>query len=145
MCVIEEVQLIGMLNFVEVGVVYLHMRKQLAMVGIVRRLRVPAVLQHLLDTHTVVIVLEGERLPFAGHLLELSADCPLVRPTTIVQRVADCVVRDRSAIVRSQFVFSAAVAIGVRNRLNRGTQRTSGASVLRLAGDAAAVVVGALE
>ena len=56
-----------------------------------------------------------------------------------------CIIRDRSAVARSQFVFSAAVAIGIRNGLNRGTQRTSGVSILRLAGDAAAVVVGILE
>ena len=47
--------------------------------------------------------------------------------------------------MRSQFAFSAVVAIGVRNSLNHGTQRTSGVSILRLAGDAAAVVVGILE
>ncbi len=67
--IVEEMELIGMLNFVEVSVVNLHMRKQLAMVGIVRRLRIPAVLQHLLNAHTIVVVLEGERLPVAGHLL----------------------------------------------------------------------------
>ena len=47
--------------------------------------------------------------------------------------------------MRSQLVFSVAVAIGVRNGLNRGTQRAGGVSILRLAGDAAAVVVGILE
>ena len=46
-------------------------------------------LQHLLNAHTVVVVLEGERLSLVGHFLQLSADCPLVRPTTIIQRIAD--------------------------------------------------------
>ena len=43
--------------------------------------------------------------------------------------------------MRSQFAFSAVVAIGVRNSLNHGTQRTSGVSILRLAGDVPAAIV----
>ena len=67
--IVKEVQLVSMLNFVKVGVVNLHVRKQLAMISIVRRLRIPAMLQHLLNAHTVVVVLEGERLSVSGHLL----------------------------------------------------------------------------
>ena len=87
--IVEEVQLVDVTNFVEVGVVNLHVRKQLAMIGVIRGFRIPAVLQHLLDAHTVVVVLEGERLPFAGHLLQLTTDCPFVRPDAIIQRIAD--------------------------------------------------------
>ena len=143
--VVEEVQLIGMLNFIEVGVVYFHVRQQLSVVGVVRGFWVPVMLQYLLDSHTVVIVLEVQRPIFSNHLLQLAACRPGERPRAVVQRILDCVIGNGSASVRSQFVFSAAVAIGVRNSLNRGTQRTSGVSILRLAGDAAAVVVGALE
>ena len=56
-----------------------------------------------------------------------------------------CIVRDRGTIVRSQLVLPVAVAIGVRNGLNRGTQRAGGVSILHLGSDAAAVVVGILE
>ena len=59
------------------------------MVGVVRRLRIPTMLQHLLNAHTVVVVLEGERLSFAGHFLELATNRPFIRPTTIIQRIAD--------------------------------------------------------
>ena len=87
--IVEEVQLVSMLNFIEVSVRYFHMRHQLAVVGVIRRFRIPTVLEYLLDTHTVVVVLEGERLPFAGHLLQLTTDCPFVRPDAIIQRIAD--------------------------------------------------------
>ena len=75
------------------------------MVSIIRRFGIPAVLQHFPDAHTVVVVLERQRLSFSGHLLELSADCPFVRPASIVQRIADRIIRDRSAIVCGQFVL----------------------------------------
>ena len=111
------------------------------MVGVVRRLRIPTMLQHLLNAHTVVVVLEGERLSFAGHLLELSANCPLIRPTAIVQRIADCIIGNGSAVVRGQLVLPVAVVIGVRNRLNRSSQRASGVSILRLAENIPAAIV----
>lgn len=56
-----------------------------------------------------------------------------------------CVIRNGSAVINSQLILPVAVAIGIRNGLNRGTQRAGGVSILRLAGDAAAVVVGILE
>ena len=87
--IVEEVEFVGMLNFIEIGVVYIHMRKQLAVVGVIRRFGIPTVLEHLLNAHTVVVVFEGERLSVSGHLLELSSDCPFVRPATIIQRIAD--------------------------------------------------------
>ena len=87
--VVEEMEHIGMLNFVEVSVRYFHMRHQLAVIGVIRRFGVPAMLQHLLNTHTVVVVLEGEGLSFAGHFLELATNRPFIRPTTIIQRIAD--------------------------------------------------------
>ena len=130
-----------MLDFVEIGVVNRHVRKQLAMVSAVRGFRIPAVLQHLLDTHTVVVVLEGERLPFAGHLLELSADCPFIRPTAIVQRVADCIVGNGGAVVRRQLILPIRIAVSIRNRLNSRADSAGGIGVAYLAGDVSAVIV----
>ena len=105
LCVVEEVQLIDVTNLIEIGIRYFHMRQQLAMLGVIRRFRIPTVLEYFLDAHTVVIVLEDERLPFAGHLLEPSANCPLVRPTTIIERIADCVIRNSGSVVRRQIVL----------------------------------------
>ena len=122
-----------------------HMSNQFAMKKVIGRSRYAIFRDDLLRAQSVEIVFEFDFLVGFAHLLDLSAGCPFIRPSAIVQRIADCVVGNGSAIARSQFVFSAAVAIGVRNRLNRGTQRTSGVSILRLAGDAAAVVVGILE
>lgn len=65
------------------------MRQQLAVVGVVRGFRILTVLQHLLNTHAIVVILEGERLPFAGHLLELATNRPFIRPTAIIQWIAD--------------------------------------------------------
>ena len=98
-------------------------------------------LQHLLNAHTVVIVLEGERLSVAGHLLELSADCPLIRPTAIVQRIANCAVGDGSAVVRRQLILPIAVTVSIRNRLNSRAQRTDGIGVAYLVGDVSATII----
>ena len=139
--IVEEMQLISMLNLIEVGVVYLHVRKQLAMVSVVRSFGIPAVLEYLLDTHTVVVALEGEGLSFAGHFLELSAGCPFVRPTTIVERIADYIVRNSSAVVRRQLIFPIRITIGVRNGLNRSTKCSGSVGVFHLASDVAATIV----
>ena len=81
------------------------MRQQLAVIGVIRRLGIPAVLMYFLNAHTVVVVLEGEGLSVAGHLLELSADCPFVSPAAIVQRIADCVVGNSGSVIRRQSVL----------------------------------------
>ena len=70
--IVEKVQLVGMLNFIEVSVCDLHVRQQLAVIGVIRGFGIPTVLEHLLNAHTVVVVLEGERLSVAGHFLELA-------------------------------------------------------------------------
>ena len=139
--IVEEMQFVLLGNLIPVGVIHRHVGKQLAMVGVVRRLRIPAVLQHLLDAHTVVVVLEGERLSFAGHLLKLATDCPFIRPATIIQRIADCVIRDRSTIVRGQFVLPVRITVSIRNRLNSRADSTGGIGVAYLAGDVSATIV----
>ena len=111
------------------------------MIGVVRRLRIPAVLQHFLDTHTVVVVLEGQGLSVAGHFPKLSANRPFVSPTTIIQRIADCIIRNSSAVVCGQFVLPIRIAVGIRNRLNCSAQRACGVSVLHLGSDVSAAIV----
>ena len=94
-----------MRRFGGVTAVYRHVCKQLAAQIVVCRFGMRACLHDLLDAHTVVVVLEGERLSFAGHLFELSADCPFVRPDAIIQRIADCVVGNSGSVVRRQIVL----------------------------------------
>ena len=94
-----------MLNFIEVSVCDLHVRKQLAMISIVRRLRIPAMLQYLLDTHTVVVVFEGQRLSVAGHLLELATCRPGKCPCAIIGRIANRIVGNGLAVVGGELVL----------------------------------------
>ena len=117
------------------------MRKQLAMVGVVRGFGVPVMLQHLLDSHTVVIVLEVQRPVLSNHLLQLAACRPGECPCTVVQRIANGVVGNGGTVVRGQLVLPIRITIGVRNRLNRSAQRTGSVSILRLAQDVAAAIV----
>ena len=98
-------------------------------------------LEYFLNTQTVVVVLEGQGLIFAGHLLQLATNRPFVRPASIVQRIADCVVGNGSAVVRRQLILPVGIAIDIRNSLNRRTQRASGIRVLHLAGNVSAAIV----
>ena len=139
--VVEEVQLVDMSNLVEVGIRHFHMGEQFTMVSVVRRLRVPAVLEYFLNTHTIVVVLERQRLSVAGHFPKLSADRLFVSPAAIVERIADCVVGDRSAIVSSQLILPIRVAVSMRNRLNRSAQRTGGIGVAYLTQNVTTAIV----
>ena len=130
-----------MLNFVEIGVVNRHVRKQLAVVGVIRGFRIPAVFQHLLDTHTVVVVLEGQGLSVAGHFPKLSADCPFIRPASIVQRVTDCVISNGSAIVCGQLILPVGIAVGIRNGFQRCADRAGSIRILRLAENISATII----
>ena len=98
-------------------------------------------LQHLLDTHAVVVVLEGQCLSFSAHPLQLSAGLPLICPHTIIQRIANGIVGDGLAIVAGQLVLPITVTIRIRDSLLRTAQRTGGVGILHLTGDVAATVV----
>ena len=61
-----------MSNLVEIGIRHFHMHKQLAMVSVGRRFWIPVVLEYPLDTHTAMVVLEGQGLSLVAHNLELA-------------------------------------------------------------------------
>lgn len=94
--IIEEVKFISMPNFVKVKIFHFHVGEQLTVICVVRGLRVPVVLEYLLDTHTIVIVLKRECLTIATHLFQLATCLPLVRPHTVVQRIADGIISNGS-------------------------------------------------
>ena len=94
-----------MRRFGGVTAVYRHVCKQLAAQIVVCRFGMRACLHDLLHAHTVVVILEGERLPFAGHFLELATNRPFVRPATIIQRVTDCVISNGGSVIRRQIVL----------------------------------------
>lgn len=98
-------------------------------------------LQHLLDAHTIVVVLEGERLSVSGHLLQLSANRPFVSPATIIQRIADCIIRNRGTIVRSQLILPIRIAVSIRNGFQRRADRAGGIRILHLAQDIPAAII----
>ena len=130
-----------MRDFIEVGVVHRHMRENLPMVGIIGDFRIPGLLYDLLHAYTVVIVLERYARTFRAHLLQLAAGLPCVRPRPIIGRIADCIVGDCLAVVAGQLVLPVAVAIDVRNRLNRRSDCARGVGILDLGSDVSAAVV----
>ena len=71
--IVEEVQLVLMRDFIEVGVVHRHMREQFTVVSIIGGFRVPRLLHDLLHAHTIMIVLERYARTLCVHLLELAA------------------------------------------------------------------------
>ena len=111
------------------------------MVSIIRRFGIPAVLQHFPDAHTVVVVLERQRLSVSGHLLELSSDCPFVRPASIIERIADCIIGNGSTVVSGQLVLPIRIAVGIRNAFQRRADRTGSVSILHFAQDVAATII----
>ena len=139
--IVEEVQLVLLSNLIPVMVIHRHVRQQLAVVGVVRGFGVPVMLQYLLDSHTVMIVLEVQRPVFSNHLLQLAACRPGERPCTVVQRSANGVVGTGSAVVRSQLVLPIRIAVGIRNSFQHRADRTSSESILHLGGDVSATVV----
>ena len=117
------------------------MRQQLSVVGVVRGFWVPVMLKHLLDSHTIVVILKRQCLTVVAHTLQLAACLPLIPPGTVVQRIADCVISNGSVVVRSQLVLPVRIAMSLRNRLNRSSQRAGGVDILHLADDVAATIV----
>ena len=111
------------------------------MVGVIRGFRVPVVLKHLLDTHTVMVVLEGERLSVTAHLLELATNRPFIGPSAVVQRIPDCVISNGSAIVCGQLILPIRIAISIRDSFNRTFQYSGSVSILHFAQDVAATIV----
>ena len=94
-----------------------------------------------LHTQTVIIVLERYARALCAHLLQLAAGLPRVRPRPIIGQVANRVVGDRLAVVRCQFILPVAVAVDVRNRLNRRSDCARGVSIPRFAQNVSAAVV----
>ena len=117
------------------------MGEQLAVVGIIGGFGVPRLLHDLLNTHTVVIVLERYARTLRAHLLQLAAGLPRVRPRPIIGRITDCIVGDRLTVVRRQFVLPVAVAVDVGDRFNCRVHRTRGVGVLDLGSDVPSAVV----
>ena len=66
------------------------------------------------------------------YLLQLPARLPLVAPSAIVQRIADCVIRDGLAIVGRQLVLPVVVRVGVQDGIMRHPRRSRGVGMVRL-------------
>ena len=93
--IVEEMQLILMCHFTKISIIYRHMRKNLPVVSIIRRFRMPRLFYNLLHTHAIVIILKRYANVFRTHLFQLTASQPCVRPCAVVQRIANCVVGNR--------------------------------------------------
>ena len=133
--------MISMRYFIEIRVVHRHMGEQFAVVGIIGDFRIPRLLHDLLNTHTVVIVLERYTRTFRAHLLQLAASLPCVRPRPIIGRIANRIVGNRLAVVTGQLVLPVEIAIDVGDRFNRRAHRTRGVGVLDLGSDVPSAVV----
>ena len=65
----------------------------------------PIMLIQLLSAQAVVIIPEFNSRIALDHLLELTTNRPFVRPASIIERIADCIIRNSSAVVRRQIVL----------------------------------------
>ena len=115
-----------------------QMRDQLAVQRVLCRCYLAAARHLLLRPQAVVVVLELHGHAALAHLLELAALLPGVRPSPIIERVANGVVGDRLPVIRGQLVLPVAVRVRIGNGVYR---RAGGEGVVRLGGDVPAAVV----
>ena len=61
----------------------------------------------------MVLILERYARAFRAHLLELTVRLPRVCPSSVIGRIADCVVDNRLDVVRRQLILPVGIAVGV--------------------------------
>ena len=67
--------------------------------------------RRLLQPHAVLIIIEVNRVAVLNHVLQLAALAPSVRPSVVLQRIANRVIGDDLAVERGQFILPVCVAV----------------------------------
>ena len=98
--------------------------------------------RRLLQAHAVFIIIEINRVAVLNHVLQLAALAPSVRPSVVLQRIADRVIGNGLAIERGQLILPVGVAVSVGVRMHRSAQRAGGISIRLLTQNVAAQIVG---
>ena len=94
-----------------------------------------------LHPQAVFIVGVAHAASALAHALQLPALCPDVRPRAVARRVANRIIGDGRAVVRSQLVLPVSIAIGVRDRLHRRAHGSCRIGIRLLTGHVAAQVI----
>ena len=92
-------------------------------------------------THTVGIVGKCAGYATFGHGGKPPTPCPAIVPRTVREGIADGVVGDGSAVIRSQQIAPLRITIAIVNRALSGAKRSGGVGVFPLAEDVACIVV----
>ena len=98
--------------------------------------------RRLLQPHAILIIIEVNRVAVLNHVLQLAALAPSVRPSVVLQRIANRVIGDALAIECGQLILPVGVAVSVGIRVHRSAQRAGGISIRLLTQNVAAQIVG---
>ena len=126
--IVEEVQIVAALG---------QMDNVLAMQGVVGH----RAAHRLSDAQPIRVVEEGGGGAGLGHLLELAAFLPSVRPGAVIGGIANGVVGNSGAVVSGHLVLPVGIAIGVGDRLENRAQVAGGVGIPLLGQDIAAPVI----
>ena len=126
--IVEEVQRVAALG---------QMDNVLAVQGVVRHRAAHC----LSDPQPIRVVEESGGSVGLGHLLELAALLPSVRPGAVIGGIANDVVGNGSAVIGGHLVLPVGIAIGISNGLEHGAQGAGGVGIALLVQEVAAPVV----